>query len=331
MSQALHSAHPPSATPEPHLPRVVFMGSPDFAVPSLAALAGAYPVVGVFTQPDRPAGRGRQLQAPPVKERALGLGLPVFQPASLRKDPTALAQLRDLAPDLVVVAAYGLLLPPAVLALPRWGCVNVHASLLPRWRGAAPVAHAILEGDPETGICLMLMDEGLDTGAVIARQGLAIAPESTSGTLTAELAELGAGLLVERLPDWIAGRIAPAPQDEALATYAPRLSKEDGRLHFGGDAIALARRVRAMHPWPGCFCTWSRGRLKVLRARVGPDAPGGMGPGTCFAAGDLPAVACRTGSLVLEQLQAEGGRPTDGAAFLRGFPDLLGQALGGDA
>lgn len=305
------------------------MGSPAFAVPSLDVLVGLCEVVAVFTQPDRPAGRGRRLQSPPVKLRALELGLAVRQPSSLRKDPHVQRELEERVPDIIVVAAYGLLLPPAVLVLPRHGAINVHASLLPRWRGAAPVAHAILAGDAETGATIMLMEAGLDTGPILRQRGLSLNDTDGCGEVTNRLATLGAELLAETLPRWLTGAIAPQPQDEALATYAPQLTKADGLLRWELDAETNLRRVRAMDPWPGAFSQWTRGRIKVLAAEVAPESPSGLAPGTVWQDGTGPLVACRNGALRLVRVQAEGGRPMSGADFLRGYPDFVGQTLRG--
>jgi methionyl-tRNA formyltransferase len=294
--------------------RIVFMGSPNFAVPSLRALAGAHAVVGVVSQPDRAAGRGRALKSPPVKVLALELGLPVLQPAKLRQ-PEALNQLREWEPDLIVVAAFGQILRSEVLNLPPHGCLNVHASLLPRWRGAAPVQAAILAGDAQTGVTLMKMDEGVDTGGMLAQRGIPIEPDDTGGSLLAKLAELGAGLLIETLPGYLAGKITPDPQDESLATRAPLLKKEDGRLDFTQSAEILARRVRAFQPWPGTFFELDGRLLKVRRAHAAAgEAQGG---GRLIHDGD-PAVGTGQGLLVLDEVQPEGRKPMAGRAFLAG-------------
>lgn len=296
-------------------PRIVFMGSPDFAVPVLEALVTRFPVVGVVTQPDRPSGRGNRLTPPPVKVRAQELGLPVFQPPRVSR-PEAVEQLKAWAPDLIVVAAYGQILKPRVLQLPRYGCLNVHASLLPRWRGASPVAYAIWEGDKETGVTIMLMDEGLDTGPILTQRKEPIHPDDTAATLGARLAHLGAELLVETLPGYLKGDIRPQPQDDRLATYAPLLKREHGRLDFAQTAERLARQVRAFDPWPGTFTFWKGKRLKVLQAQARDlSSPG---PGIPLVVEGYPAVGTEQGVLVLTRVQLEGRRPVDGAAFLRG-------------
>ena len=260
--------------------RLVFMGSPEFAVPSLLALAGAYQVVGVVTQPDRPAGRGRALTPPAVKEAALGLGLPVFQPARLRA-PDATKEVAGWAPDLIVVAAFGQILREPLLDLPHFGCLNVHASLLPRWRGASPVQAALRAGDSTTGISIMKMDAGMDTGPILAQAVLPVKASDTGGRLTARLAPLGATLLLETLPGYLGGNITPVPQIEALVTLAPLLAKRDGRLDFTLRAEELERQIRAYDPWPGTFLEWQGRRIGILRGRAvsAPEVPvGGLHP-----------------------------------------------------
>ena len=290
------------------------MGSPDFAVPVLQALAGAYPLAGVVTQPDRPAGRGLTLVPPPVKRTALELGLPVVQPEKLRT-PEALAELRAWSPDLIVVAAFGQILRPAVLDLPRFGCLNVHASLLPRWRGAAPIQAALLAGDTETGVTIMKLDPGVDTGPTLSRRALPIGPDDTAGDLFERLAPLGAQLLLETLPGYLAGSLALQPQDAARATYAPMLKKEDGQLDFSRPADELARRVRAFQPWPGTWMRWSGGDLKVQRARPGS---GQAEPGATLVSDGWPAVGTPDGILILEKVQAAGKKSLSGKDFLVG-------------
>jgi methionyl-tRNA formyltransferase len=314
--------------------RVLFMGTPDFAVPSLAALARQADVglqlVGVVTRPDKPTGRGRQLAYAPVKQFAAEHGIPVLQPGPLRR-PEALQLLRELAPDVIVVAAFGQILPPDVLALPRHGCLNVHASLLPRWRGASPINAAILAGDTETGVTIMLMDEGLDTGPILAQRATPIGPEEAAGELSDTLAQLGAELLAETIPRWLVGEIAPQPQDETQATLTRLLRKEDGRLDWTRPADELARQVRAFTPWPGAFTTWDGRTLKVLRARA-IDAPNDLPPGTCFVPPDPASgrlvCACEQGALGLEVIQLEGKRALPVDEMLRGYPTLAATTLG---
>jgi methionyl-tRNA formyltransferase len=269
--------------------RVLFMGTPDFAVPSLQTLLdGPDEVVGVVTQPDRPAGRQRRLTPPPVKRLAEARGLPVFQPARLL-DEGVFEALAATAPDIGVVVAFGKILRPRFLTLPRLGCLNVHASLLPRWRGAAPINWAIASGDPETGVCLQQMDPGLDTGPVLKAWRTAIGPIETAGELHDRLASAGAALLAEVLGELRAGRpVAATPQDDSLATYARMLTKEDGVVDFARPATDVAAHIRGMTPWPGAFCTTPRGPLKLLRAvAVDPASVGataGWRPGEILAA-----------------------------------------------
>jgi methionyl-tRNA formyltransferase len=296
--------------------RTVFMGSPDFSLPTLRKLAEGYPLAGVVTQPDRPAGRGRQLTPPPVKILAEELGIPLIQPSRLRADE-AMQQLRQWDPELIVVAAFGQILRPDVLELPRYGCVNVHASLLPRWRGAAPIPAAILHGDSHSGVTIMLMDAGVDTGPMLSQRATPIQAGETSGELSERLAHLGAELLLETLPRYLSGELRPQPQAQEEAAYAPMLKKEDGRLDFNRTAPELERRVRAFNPWPGAFMEWQGGPLKVHRASLGA-AVQGKPPGTCLVQAGLPGVAAAQGTLLLEELQPPGKRPLPGRDFLRG-------------
>src|ERR1044071_672368 len=247
--------------------RVVFMGSPDFSLPTLRALTNAYKVVGVVTQPDRASGRDRDLKPPPVKSLAQELDLPTIQPEKLRQ-PEAMEQLRTWNPDLIVVAAFGQILRKDVLDLPPHGCINVHASLLPRWRGAAPINAAILHGDQETGVTIMKMDVGLDTGPILAQRSIPLAPEDTAGSVFEKLSQLGADLLIETLPDYLSGKIEPTPQTEEGMTYAPMLKKEEGQLDFTRPAEELERRIRAFNPWPGAFMDFEGAPLKIHLAHV---------------------------------------------------------------
>jgi methionyl-tRNA formyltransferase len=301
-----------------HAHRIVFMGSPHFAVPSLEALARHYPLVGVVTQPDRPAGRGRILLPPAVKEAALRLGIPVMQPEKLRL-PHAMTQLQAWAPDLIVVVAYGQILPPAIIELPRYGCLNVHGSLLPRGRGAAPIQAAILAGDQETGITIMKMDSGVDTGPILSQRALPISPHDTAGTLFARMAPLGAELLLETLPRYINGELVPRPQPTVGITYAPLLKKGDGLLDFGRAAIELERWVRAFDPWPGTWFDWNGAPLKILRARVSNSITSEAGHRFIFEG--LPAIGTSKGIFILEEVQPAGKKPMPGKAFLTGARD----------
>jgi methionyl-tRNA formyltransferase len=297
------------------MPKIVFMGSPEFALPTLKALAAAYHVAGVVTQPDQPAGRGRALTPPPVKQLALALGLPIIQPERLRQ-PEAMQQLQDWAPDLIVVAAFGQILRPSVLDLPRFGCVNVHASLLPRWRGAAPIQAAILQGDAETGITIMCMDPGIDTGPLLSQRAIPILPEDTGGSLGQRLALLGAELLIETLPGYLSSALQPRPQPEQGATYAPMLSKADGALDFSRPAAHLARQVRAFQPWPGAYTLWQGQPLKIIRAHA-VEAPCGA-PGATTVHHHLPAFCTGAGLLLIDEIQPAGKKPMPGQAFLQG-------------
>jgi methionyl-tRNA formyltransferase len=296
--------------------RIVFMGSPDFALPILSALAKKYQVVGVITQPDRASGRGRELKPPPVKALALELNIPVMQPEKLRA-PEAMEQLRAWTPDLIVVAAFGQILKKDVLELPRFGCINVHASLLPRWRGAAPINAAILAGDEEIGVTIMKMDVGLDTGPMLAMKSMRLASDLTTDSALQALSQLGADLLIETLPDYFSGKLIPQAQPEDGATYAPMLKKEDGLLDFTRSAVELERRVRAMNPWPGAWFEWNGNPLRVMRAFV-VSGEKGLVSGSRFIVEGRPAVMSADGALVLDEVQPSGRKIMSGKAFLSG-------------
>lgn len=307
--------------------RVVFMGTPEFAVPTLQALDRHHEVAGVVTQPDRPAGRGRKLLPSPVKEFAVERGLEVLQPRSLQ--PAGVVRhLVGWQPEVIVVAAFGQILRPEVLDLPRHGCLNVHASLLPRYRGAAPIPAAILAGDDRTGVTIMLMDPGLDTGPVLSQAESPIGSRDTTASLTDRLARMGAGLLIETLPGWLQGRLTPQPQDEALATYCRPLRKEDGRLDWTRPARYLDRQVRAADPWPGAFTTWQGQRLKVLRARPRPDWPATGEPGLVTAQDTSAGVVTGEGQLELLEVQLAGKRAMEVEVFLHGQQTFIGSTLG---
>jgi methionyl-tRNA formyltransferase len=293
---------------------LVFMGSPDFALPTLKALSKQYEVVGVVTQPDRASGRGRALKPPPVKVLAQELNIPVMQPEKLRQ-PEAMEQLRGWKPDLIVVAAFGQLLRKEVLDLPPHGCINVHASLLPRWRGAAPINAAILHGDEETGITIMKMDVGLDTGPILTQRAIRLTPEDTAGSVFEKLSQLGAELLIETLPDYLSGKIQPVPQPEQGSTYAPMLKKEEGKLDFTRPAEELERRVRAFNPWPGAFMDFDGTLLKVHQAHV--DA-GTAEAGQRLIYRDQPAIGTGNGLLILDEVQPAGKKSMSGKSFLAG-------------
>jgi methionyl-tRNA formyltransferase len=305
--------------------RIIFMGSPEFALPTLEMLAKQYDVVGVYTQPDKPAGRGQQLTPPPVKQWATEKELPVFQPRTLR-DQAVQGQLAELEPEVVVVAAFGLILPKFVIELPPRGCINVHASLLPRYRGAAPIHAAILNGDARAGITLMRMDEGIDTGPMIEQASLAIEPDETSGTLTTKLADLGGRVLAKTLPRWLAGDILPQAQDHSQATLAPKLNKADERLDWTRSAIELDRRVRALSPKPGTFTTWNGKLVRVISAQVAGHAP--SAPGLVVKDGKDIGVTVGDGILRLVEIQPEGKRVMNAADFARGQPSFVGSTLG---
>jgi methionyl-tRNA formyltransferase len=299
--------------------RVVFMGTPEFARVSLEGLieAGIRPLC-VFTQPDKPAGRRRREAPTPVKAEALRAGLPVLQPSTL-KDPDIQRTLSDLQPDLVTVVAYGKILPQAVLDIPRLGCVNVHASLLPRHRGASPIAHSIWAGDAEAGVTTMRMEAGLDTGPVYLKRAIPMPPDATAASLTPVLAAMGRDLLLETFGRLEAGSLVPVPQDDALATLAPRLKTEDGRLDFRQSATRLERQVRAFDPWPGTWIEILGERVKVLSAAVGIWHSTERPPGSVLT-GPPFGVVCGDGSaLFLTRLQREGKRPLPAEEVLRGF------------
>jgi len=304
--------------------KVLFMGSPNFAIPILEGLLAHHQVVGVVTQPDRPAGRGLKLHPPPVKELALAHGIPVFQPESLKREE-AVAWIKAKEPDVIVVAAFGQILPPAVLRIPPYGCLNVHASLLPRYRGAAPIQAAILNGDLETGITIILMDEGLDTGPILARKAIPISPEDTAGTLEEKLSRLGAELLLETLPLWVEGKIKPLPQ-EGEPSYTKPVKKEEGLLDWELSAEILARKVRAFNPWPGAFTFWKGKLLKIWKAVPAASAPGET-PGKVFRDSEGVKVACGSGALLLKEIQLEGKNKMGPEEFARGQRDFLGSIL----
>ncbi|MGC8879455.1 MAG: methionyl-tRNA formyltransferase [Anaerolineae bacterium] len=312
-------------------PRVVFMGTPEFALPSLQVLLDTCQVVGVVTQRERPSGRGLQTRPSPVHVMAMQHHLPVITPPSLRRDDVV-EQLRSWQADVIVVAAFGMLLPLAVLELPPHGCINVHASLLPRWRGAAPVAAAILAGDERTGVTLMQMDAGLDSGPIIRQAELPIAPDDTQGTLTHKLSQLGASLLGQTLPDWLAGRIVPRPQDEAQVTWAPPLKKEQGRICWEQPALFIERQVRAFHPWPGTFTEWRGVPLKILKVRAIPALPEvtdplAHPPGTVVTTPEGVCVVTSAGLVQLSEVQLAGRRPMTAMEFARGARGFIGSRL----
>ena len=302
--------------------KLIFAGTPEFAAQALdAIIAAGHEVALVLTQPDRPSGRGLALRASPVKERALAAGIDVFQPPTLR-DVTAQETIRAVGAEAMVVAAYGLILPQVVLDMPRFGCINIHASLLPRWRGAAPIQRAILAGDAETGVCIMQMETGLDTGPVLISRELSIADDDTAATLHDKLAALGAELIVDalaRLP------LAPCPQPDAGVTYAAKIEKAEAPLDWRLPAIQLARQVRTFNPFPGALATYQGNAIKVWGARVSETSGA---PGTILAADrNGIVVACGEGALCLLELQKAGGKRLPVAQFLAGMPLATGSAL----
>ena len=307
--------------------KTVFMGAPEFSTPTLQALLNdsAYEVAAVVTQPDRRAGRGRKLTMTPVKKMALAAGVPALQPASLR-DPAVFAELASYEPDLIVVAAFGQILRSNVLELPRFGCINVHASLLPRWRGASPIQAAILAGDPITGSTIMRMDKGMDTGPILAQAAEVIRPNDTAAALSERLARQGAQLLMNTLPCYIEGKLAPRAQDDAGATVCRLIKKEHARIDWTQPAEHIERMVRAYNPWPIAFTFWRGQMLKVGRARV---VEGAAEPGRVIAYERGAAVGTGSGLLVLEQVQPAGKRMMSIEDFLRGRPEFIGSSLNG--
>lgn len=305
--------------------RIVFMGTPEFAVPSLRALCDhGYEVVGVFTQPDRPRGRGNKLSPSPVKEYALSQGIPVFQPEKIRRD--GVDDLQALAPDLCVTAAFGQILSQEILDIPPMGSVNVHASLLPRHRGSAPINWAILQGDRQAGVTTMMMARGIDTGDMLLKAATDILPGETAGELTLRLSEIGASLLLDTLQGMTDGSVKPIPQDEAQMTYDPMLTKQMGVIDWTEPAEAIVNRIHGLNPWPGCSTAIQGGRLKLLRAKT---AEGSGAPGEILAA-DVKAglvIACGSGAAEITQLQAPGGKPMNARDYLRGHAMAVGTVL----
>lgn len=316
---------------------IIFMGTPDFAVPSLRALIEeGYPVKAVVTQPDRPKGRKRELAPTPVKAEALQHGLPVLQPVKLR-DPASVEELKKLEPDLIVTAAYGQILPKSVLQLPKYGCINVHASLLPKYRGGAPIHYAVMNGEPTTGVTIMYMAEGLDTGDMISRVELPITDEDTTGTMFEKLSIAGAELLKRTLPDLLAGRIQAQPQNEAEATYARNISREEERIDWSRSSLEIFNHIRGLNPMPGAFTRLNGDVFKVWASRKPADA------GTSTAASDRPPgtvlrvtdegmeVATGSGTLWLTQVQPAGKKAMDVAQLRRGMDIPAGTVLGLEA
>lgn len=322
--------------------RMIYMGTPYFAVPALTALIhGAtpgvllpqgYEIVTVITRPDKPAGRGRDVAFSPVKQTALEHNIPVWQPGSLKKAATIEA-LAAYQADLYIVAAFGQILPAAVLAQPRYGALNIHASLLPKYRGADPIAETLLQGDTEAGVTIMQMDAGVDTGPMLQQRSILVANGETTGSLTLKLAELGAQALLEALPLWIAGKITPQAQDETKATHTRMLNKEDGLIHWEKPAAVIARSVRAYTPWPSAYTHWRGKLLKILAAQPLQVEPGAaLAPGTVKvqteAGHQVLAIVTGSGLLLVKQLQLEGKKAMSAEEFLRGYSQIVGQVLG---
>ncbi len=303
---------------------VIFMGSPQFAVPILDAVTHDYPVLAVYTQPDKPAGRGKTLTAVPVAQWAAAHHLPIYQPRSFRKDPAAIEHLRALQPDVIVVAAYGLILPQAVLDIPRFGCVNVHGSILPRHRGAAPIAAAILAGDAETGITIMQMDAGMDTGPMLSVGREPIRSDDTTLSLGERMSILGAQLLIDTLPGYLNGSIKPHAQPSDGVTYSPKINKSDAQIDWTRSAIEIDRAVRAYMPWPGAFTDWNGQLVKVLKTGIRDQGSGIRDQGTVIRLAD-GAIGVVTGDGVLEliEIQLAGRKAMSARDFVRGQPNFI--------
>ena len=310
--------------------RAVFMGTPSFVIPVLSALLDSdYDVVGVYTQPDRPIGRNKRLAAPPVKQFAIEMGLRVFQPTTLKNEGTQ-RKLEALCPDIVIVAAYRLFLPSKILRTPKWGCLNIHPSLLPRYRGSSPVVEAILNGDRSTGVTVMKIDEGMDTGPVIAQQNTLIDDQESATELTVRLFEQGASLLMKILPDWTAGSIQGISQDESKATLTTRLTKGNGEIDWTNDAETIARQIRAYKTWPGTYTRWNGKQLKIIEASVSKELSlDSSGPGRVASLIDGGVgVITGHGVIKLRSLQLEGKREVATLDFTLGHSAFIGSTLG---
>jgi len=308
--------------------KIVFMGTPDFAIPVLAALVDAgHDIVGVYTRPDQCSGRGRHLTASPIKQYALERGLQVSQPVSLRKDEGAIAALRLLAPDVVVVAAYGLFLPTTILDLPRLGCLNIHPSLLPKLRGPSPVATAFLKGNVVTGVTIIRLDDRMDHGPILAQRETSIGEDETAGSLTAQLFRIGANLLLETLPRWDRGDLGLMVQDESLATMTRQLKKEDGKIDWDQPAEYIARQVRAYSPWPRTFTVWRGLRLVIIEAKTTLEPVESDLTGLVVRLPNGVGVTTGHSVLKLQTVQLEGRKLVAVAEFCRGQRDFVGSIL----
>ena len=322
--------------------RIIYMGTPQFAVPPLEALiAGSkpglvlpegYEIVTVITRPDKPVGRGKEIVYSSVKEFTLSQGIPVWQPGSLKR-PENIEALASYQADLYIVAAFGQILPQAVLDLPRYGTLNIHASLLPKYRGVSPISESILQGDSETGVTIMLIDAGVDTGPTLLQRTLPISDDDTTGSLTTKLAALGASALLEVLPLWVQGKITPQPQDEQLASHTRMLRKEDGEIVWNHPAEVLARAVRAFTPWPSAYTNWRGKLLKIISAHAVPSEPTlEAKPGTVNQRKEndrqMLSVVTSNGLLIVDKLQLEGKKVMSADEFLRGYSQIVGDLLG---
>ena len=322
--------------------RIIYMGTPHFAVPALEALIAkaapgvllpeGYELVTVITRPDKPAGRGKEIVYSPVKQTALAHNIPVWQPGSLKR-PENIEGLAAYKADLYIVAAFGQILPQAVLDQPRYGTLNIHASLLPKYRGVSPISEAILQGDSETGVTIMLLDAGVDTGPILLSRAIPIAEDETTGSLTDKLAALGAEALVETIPLWVQGKITPQSQDEQKASHTHMLHKEDGEISWNRPAAVLAREVRAYNPWPSAYTYWHGRLLKLLSARAETLEPGAeVAPGTVTlrkeAGHQVLAIVTGSGLLDVDTLQLEGKKAMSAEEFVRGYPQIVGGVLG---
>jgi methionyl-tRNA formyltransferase len=309
--------------------KVVFMGTPEFAVPTLQALIQHHEVIGVVTQPDRPAGRGNQLHESPVKKGAVAAGIPVFQPEKLRRKE-AIEELKQWQPDVYVVTAFGQILPQSVLDIPPFGSINVHASLLPRWRGAAPLQACIRAGDDQTGVTIMKMDAGLDTGPMLSQRALPLAPDETGQSLHDKMSVIGAEALIDTLPHYLNGKLRPQAQPEEGVTYAPQIEKEEGRIDWTKSAVEIERLVRAFTPWPGTFTSWDGKLLKILKA-LPPQANGGNPDNAGLVIKHQGQIAVQTGDGLFypTQVQPEGKKAMSIDDFVRGYQQFVGARLGG--